>query len=419
MLAQQVDEPRQAPPVVLLLGDHDGVRLLGRALPDRVHAPAPEVVQHLRAVAGGVLECREDAGLHVVGVVAQRPLELLRRRHHPVPVRLGDRAAGPAVALGVDRALDGLGGRVAERLVAAADPVVVDRHRVLVDLREALAEAVGPHAGQAHRGERRDLLERDRVPLAEDARVEVRVVGPGAGPDRQERHRLVQVVDHERQPAHRRVLRRARERELPLDAVAVVVVAHVLAPVGRRQRRQVVVVGLALQVAVEPLDHAVAAVRLGRRVDEHDQLVADLADVGLLRDGEPVRQLHQHLGGAGLRGVQAAVEQVGRLHRRHDLLGHRLGGLPRVGEVGHRLPVGLGLVEALLVADGHQQDLAALFRAADHLDADAPCRRRERPVVGVDLRGVRELAGRADDVPQVLGRRGNPGLVGHVGRPTA
>ena len=108
--------------------------------------------------------------------------------------------AGVAVALGVDHALDGLGGGVAEGLVAAADAVVVDRHRVLVDLREALAEAVGPHAGQAHRGERRDLLERDRVPLAVDARVEVGVVGAGAGPDREQRHRLVEVVHHDREP---------------------------------------------------------------------------------------------------------------------------------------------------------------------------------------------------------------------------
>ena len=89
-------------------------------------------------------------------------------------------------------------------------------------------------------------------------------------------------------------------------------------------RRQVVVVGLALEVAVEPVHRPVAAVGLGHRVDEHDHAVADRADERRLGDGQPVGQLHQHLRRSRLGGVQAAVEHVERLARRHDPLHGRL-----------------------------------------------------------------------------------------------
>ena len=60
--------------------------------------------------------------------------------------------------------------------------------------------------------------------------------------------------------------------------VAVVVVEDVVAPVRRRHLGQVLVVGLALEVAVEPVDHLVAAVGLGDGVDEDDDVLADLLD---------------------------------------------------------------------------------------------------------------------------------------------
>ena len=294
---------------------------------------------------------------------------------------------------------------------------MVDGHGVLEDLGEALAEAVGPDPGHAHGGEGRDLVERDRVPLAEDAGVEVRAVGPGARPDRQQGDGLVQVVDHDRVPAQVRVLGGAGQGELPLDAVAVVVVPHVLAPVGGGDGRQVLVVRLALEVPVEPVDHAVAAVGLRHGVDEDDHAVADLADVGRFRDGQPVRELHQHLGRARLPRVQAAVEHVEGLHARDELLGLALVRPAGIGEVGHRLAVPLEVVQALLVAHHHEQDLPAFLGLADRLHPHAARGLGERAVVRVDLRGARELAGRAHDVAEVLRGRGDVGVMRDVAHP--
>ena len=83
--------------VVLLLGDRDRVRA------SRLRPCARRCVprrQKLRSISwplrAGVLERREHARLHVVRVVPQRPLELLRRRQPAVPVRLRHRPAGVA-----------------------------------------------------------------------------------------------------------------------------------------------------------------------------------------------------------------------------------------------------------------------------------------------------------------------------------
>ena len=131
---------------------------------------------------------------------------------------------------------------------------------------------------------------------------------------------------------------------------------------------------------------------------EDDEPVADLADVGRLGDGQAVGQLHEHLRGAGLRRVQAAVQHVEGLEAGDQLLGPPLVGAPRVGQLGHGRPRLLQVVQALLVAHHHEQDLAALFGLADHLHAHAAGGGGQGAVVGVDLRGARELARRAHDV---------------------
>ena len=95
---------------------------------------------------------------------------------------------------------------------------------------------------------------------------------------------------------------------------------------------RLLVVGLALQVAVEPVHHAVAAVGLGHGVDQHDELVADLPDERGVGHGQAVGQLHQHLGAARLGRVQAAVEHVERARWRRRSLHRRLVRAARVGE---------------------------------------------------------------------------------------
>ena len=112
-----------------------------------------------------------------------------------------------------------------------------------------------------------------------------------------------------------------------------------------------------------------------------------------------------------------AVEHVEGLQAGDQLLGPALVGAPRVGQLGHGRPRLLQVVQALLVAHHHEQDLAALFGLADHLHAHAAGGGGQGAVVGVDLRGARELARRAHDVPEVLRGRGHVRVVRHVGDP--
>ena len=60
--------------------------------------------------------------------------------------------------------------------------------------------------------------------------------------------------------------------------------------------RQRVAIRLALEVPVEPLDLLVAPVRVGDRVDEHDQVLADALDHRLLGDRQPIGQLQHGFG---------------------------------------------------------------------------------------------------------------------------
>jgi hypothetical protein len=66
--------------------------------------------------------------------------------------------------------------------------------------------------------------------------------------------------------------------------VAVVVVKDVLAPIGRAAVVLAAVVGFVDLVGVVPVHVAVASVHVGAGRDAHDDVVADLADVGLLAD---------------------------------------------------------------------------------------------------------------------------------------
>ena len=238
----------------------------------------------------------------------------------------------------------------------------------------------------------------------EDDGIEVRVVGPGAVPGLQQRDALVQVVDHLRVVVEEHALDGARGLERELVGVAVDVHERVAAPVGRRLARQARVVRAALQVAVEPVGRLVAAVRVGHRVDEDDHVLADAADARIVRHGQPIGQLHQHLRAARLVRVQGAVEEIEGTRAGDD--GFRLRGIrsSRVGQGG-----GGGLepgqvADAGLVRDHRQQDVAALLGAADRLHADARRGAGERTVVGVDAGAARELSGRAGDVPQEIGR---------------
>ena len=130
-------------------------------------------------------------------------------------------------------AVRGVGAAVAERLVEAADRVVAVGDIEHVVRRPAVVEAVRPDAGHAALRHLLDLVIGERLPLVDDDRIEPRVVRTGAGRGVEERHRLVQVVKHRRMIVEKRRHLVARQRQRHAQAVAVVVVRDVLAPVDQ------------------------------------------------------------------------------------------------------------------------------------------------------------------------------------------
>ena len=121
-------------------------------------------------------------------------------------------------------------GAVALDLVEAADRVVAVRDEEHVVRHPAVVEPVGPDAGDAALGHLHHVVLRERPPLGDDDRIDVVVVGPGAGRRIQVGLRLVQIVDDRRVPLERFLRHRLRQLEELPHAVAVVVVLHVLCP---------------------------------------------------------------------------------------------------------------------------------------------------------------------------------------------
>src|SRR5690606_16117598 len=93
---------------------------------------------------------------------------------------------------------------------------------------------------------------------------------------------LVQVVDDERVPVVVGTEHRPGQRLRDLDAIAVVVVHDVLAPVRRRAREAVVGRLAALRIAIVPVYLPVATVRLGNGIHQRDHFVAYTRNVRIV-----------------------------------------------------------------------------------------------------------------------------------------
>ena len=220
-------------------------------------------------------------------------------------------------------------------------------------------------------------------------------------------------------PAEKEILHRLGERQHPLMCVAVVVVEDVLAPIWRRGFREPVVVRFAFEIPVEPLGHAVAAVRLRNRVDQHHELFPDLGDLRSLGHRQPIGQLHEHLRAAGLGGVDGAVEVVDRSRITQGVFETGLVAAPGVGEQGRGLTEPVDLVHSGLVGNDCHDDVAPFLGGAYGLH---PYPRRslgQRPQVAVDLFRVAELARDAHDVAQIVGRRRHRGRLRDIAHPGA
>ncbi len=356
-----------------------------------------EVLQEQLAVVGEVRQRGQQPRQRVVVVVALRPHGLRQRRVLLVP-----RAR---VVVRLQLPLDGVGARVAERLVEPADAVVhrPDEHQVAG--RPRVEGAVGERAGHAELGHLRHVVPAEQLPLVGEDGVHPRVVRPVA--DRvvvQIRHRLVQVVQHLHLLRHHEIDHVSREGKRGGHRVAVVVVDDVFAPVGDRRPG----VFRIREVPLVDVDLAIAAVRFQHGRDHRDDVRANGLDVRALVHHEPVGQFHQGRRRAGLGRVQRPRDVVHRHRRAHQPVGLGIVELDRAG-VGQLREARAVLVEPGedgLGGDGHGDHLPAFLGLADREHPYAArARLLEHPHVLVHFRRVGQLAGSAGDIPQHRRRR--------------
>ena len=188
-------------------------------------------------------------------------------------------------------------------------PLCSRGHEHQVARRPGVERAAGEHARHAHARHLVDVVPADHVPFVGEDRIEPRVVRAVAdGVVVEERARLVQVVQHLRLPVQVGVQHVLRQLERQAHRVAVVVVPDVVARVDRARGRVVRV----LLAPLVDVDDAVAAVGFDDRRDERDDVLADVADVRAVVDGQAVGQLHQRRRRAGFGRVNRAGDVVDR-----------------------------------------------------------------------------------------------------------
>ena len=187
--------------------------------------------------------------------------------------------------------------------------------------------------------------------------------------------------------------------------VAVVVVGDVVAPV---EKARPILAGMRF---VPPVDihHAVAAVDFDHRRDEHDHVRADVLDVGRVVDGQAIGQLHQRRGRAGLGRVDGAGDVVDGPGLVDELA--RFGVIEadraRVGKLGQARVILFRAREQFRIGDGGGDHLAAFFGVADGEDLYPRAAGLQHAEVLVHIFGVGKHVGRAGDIAQHLGRRGD------------
>ena len=294
---------------------------------------------------------------------------------------------------------------------------MIHRHRFEIKLREGLAEIPGPDAGHAEAGHGLHFVEAQLEHLFEGQRVDVGVVGAGAVPGHEQRLGLVQVMHHGRVPVEEHARHRLGRLVRELVRVAITVDEGVPRPVGRRDAWQGGLVGLALEVAVEPVDELVAPVDVERRVDEYDRVLADAPDHRLLGDRQAVGQLEHGLRRSGFVRVHAGIQVIDRPRGGDQPFGRCRIGQAWIGQRGRGRAQPVELRDAMLVGDRHHDDIAPFLRAADREETHA--RRSVGERAAVSRRGLRvdEFSGCAGDAMQESAWRRHGRRCGQVADP--
>ena len=389
VLQQDVDHSRRSHRVSLLRRDQVGVRRRAASFLHGVLGHARHVAQQVLAVARGGLQQRAGADDLVVHDVAQMPpaagpgvgeVHLLAVVRQPLAataqlVLLDAEGRGHVHAGGLgEQTHDVLPPR---RVHGAAGPVAV--------VGEAIDDAGATVLLQAHRH-----LGTEEIGETPDERVDVDADGvlerrheharPGAA-------HLVDVQVHLREPVMvEHSVHRPGLRQVEHEPVAVVVVAGVVVVEPRHAAALV----LGSEVLAVPVHHHLLAVGVDGRSQQQDHVVQDAGPWLLVGDGHVPGQLHGHLAGGDLRGVDVASDQDDGLALRHQLLDLPGGEPARVGQLASDVAVAGGVGEVVGGGDHRHPEVTPLHAVADVQELQPVGRVVEDTEVGADLVVVRQ-----------------------------
>ncbi len=202
-----------------------------------------------------------------------------------------------------------------------------------------------------------------------------------------------------------------------LVCVAIDVHKNVFAPVGRGLPRQRIAIRFALQVAVEPVDLLVAAVGIRNRIDEDDQIFANMANHGLIGNRKAIGQFKHGFGRASFIGVEGGVEVVDRTRIGDEFFRGRRLDFARIRKgSGRRLQL-FEILNSVFIADGDKNNFAAFFRLANGENANPWRSGCKRAAEGVGLCGIHQFSRSSHDSSIESAWGGNAGRRRKIGDP--
>ena len=271
----------------------------------------------------------------------------------------------------------------------------------------AVVEAVRPHTGHAAFGHLFNFVIRHLLPLADDDRIERRIIRAHTGRDIHERHRLMQVVQHLRMKLEEGLHHDFAEVQRHHHGVAIVVVGHVLAPIHQWRR------GLRRILFPPPIevDHHVAAIHFDHGRDHDDGILADVLDAWRLLHGQTIRQFHQHFRRASLGRMNRTIQPIERNALGDELLGIGVGQLAGVCQLGCDLGEAGKFRQIGFIGNQNKAGVAALFTLACDLVTHSRRGLGEFRHVAHDVLDIGQAIGRSDDIAEHLVRAGH--RVGH------
>ena len=391
---QQVDQPGHALHPPLPGRDDISIRRLAFAPAHGITRFEIKTIDKARAVSGNVIQRHQHTALHVVGVVAQRPLCFFQRGIGAVPLHRGHPLRNGA--------LEGFGDMVAECFVESSGGIAQVGHPDEIIAGPAVVKAMRPYTGHAGTGELGHFLVRQIVPFVDGEGIEMLVVRPESGGDIEKRHGFVQVVHDRGFPVHEALQDIARQRKAEAVAVAVVVMCDILAPEGEI-RSDTAIAG----AVTKNIDDAIAAVRFGDRAKDENHIPADHLHEGSLFDGKAIGQLHHHLGRAGLGRMQPGGDIIDRAGCADEVLRAVRAESPRISQTVERTADDFQRIQPGLVRNDHLDHLAVFLGSADGTHHHPGRGFGQSAQVGVNFIDIVQPARCTDDGSEKIQRRGH------------